>query len=144
VDQVCDLRKRWPWKNDSVDEINAHYLLQYLTATERVHAMNEAFRVMKVGAKATVTCPHWCASKAYGDPSAQYPPMSESWFMMLNKSFRESQNFVDRTGYACDFDFTLGYGLHPLVIPRSVEYQQNAVTYYKEAAQDIVATLVKR
>lgn len=144
VDKVCDLRKPWPWKTKSVDEINAHYVIQYFTAKERVHFANEAFRVLKPGGKAVIVAPHWCASKAYGDPVAVYPPLAECWFQMLNKSFRDAQNFVDQSGLVCDFDFTLGYGMHPQILTRNVEYQQTALTFYKEAAQDIFATLIRR
>ena len=142
--KVVDLRKRWPWKTSTVDEANADYLLQYLTADERVHFANELYRVLKPGGKCTIVVPHWCASRAYGDLLVAWPPVAEMWFAMLNKAWRDAQNCVDNWGYACDFDHTLGYGLHPQILTRNVEYQQNAITWWKEAAQDIYATLVKR
>ena len=142
--QAVDLRKPWPWKSGTVDEVNADYLIQYLTASERVHFANELYRVLKPGGKAVIIAPHWCASRAYGDLQAHYPPVSEMFFATLNKAWRDAQNRVDTSGLRCDFDHTLGYGLHPQIIPRSVEYQQNAITYWKEAAQDIYATLTKR
>lgn len=143
VDKVVDLRKRWPWKSGSVAELNAHYLMQYFTPAERLHVVNEAHRVLKPGGKMVIISPHWCTSKAYGDLAAYYPPLGEAWFMNLSRAFREAQNFVIE-GYECDFDYTLGYGLHPLVQSRNMEYQQNAVTFFKEAAQDIAATLIKK
>jgi len=142
--RVHDLRTRWPWKTNSVDEVNADYLVHYFTVKERVHFANELYRVLKVGAKAVLKTPHWAASKAYGDTRVQWPPVSEMWFAMLNKAWREGQNSVDTSGYTCDFDHTLGYGLHPLIISRNYEYQQHAVTFWKEAAQDLCATLIKR
>jgi len=142
--QVVDLRDKWPWKKDSVDEVNANYLVQYFTPTERVHFANELYRVLRVGAKAIIHTPYWAAAKAYGDVQVQWPPVSEAWYLTLSKAWREAQNYVDRSGYACDFDFTLGYGLHPQIIPRNQEYQQHAVTFWKEAAQDLCATLIRR
>jgi len=142
VDVVTDLTKRWPWKTSTVDEVNCNYLVHYLSASERVHFANELHRVLKPDARATIHVPHWSSSKAYGDTRVQWPPVSEMWFAMLNQAWRESQNNVDITGYTCNFDHTLGYGLHPLLVTRNQEYQQHAVLYWKEAAQDIIATLV--
>jgi hypothetical protein len=47
-------------------------------------------------------------------------------------------------GYTCDFDATWGFGMHPEVASRNQEYQQFAMTFYTEAVQDVVVTLVKR
>ncbi len=144
VDKVCDLRKPWPWKSNSVDEIQANYVIQYFKPDERVHFMNEAFRVLKSGGKMAISAPHWCASKAYGDITAHYPPIGEAWFQFLNKASRENQNCTDQAGYTCDFDMTLGYGMHPAITTRNQEYQQESLTWKKEAAQDILASLIKR
>ena len=92
VTQVVDLRKRWPWKAGSVDEINASHILQYFTPQERIHFVHELYRVLKVGGKATVITPYWAACKAYGDLTACAPPVSEAWYFRLNKGWREAQN----------------------------------------------------
>lgn len=142
--EVVDLRGPWPWKDDSVDDVYCNYLIHYFTATERIHFANELHRVLKSGSKAQILTPHWSASKAYADIGVQWPPVAEGWYMTLNKGWRESQNYIDTNGYTCDFEFTIGYSLHPLVLPRNVDYQQHAVTFWKEAAQDMSATLIKR
>jgi SAM-dependent methyltransferase len=142
VDKVVDLRKKWPWKTGTVDELNANYLIQYFRPDDRIHFVNEAYRVLKVGGKLSVTVPHWCASKAWGDIASFYPPVAESWFMLLNKAYRDSLNFIP-IQYQCNFDFTLGYSLHPQIQSRNQEYIQDAITWKKEAAQDICATLTK-
>ena len=141
--KVVDLRKRWPWKANSVDEVRCHYVVHYLTPKERMHFANELHRVLKVGAKAQIVTPHWCAAKAYGDVLAQYPPVSESWYGYLMKPWREQQNYVDQSEYTCNFDIGIGYGMHPSILTRHEEFQINALTYYKEAAQDLIATITK-
>lgn len=141
--RVIDLRQKWPWKSNSVDEAQANYLIHYFTMKERIHFMNELHRVLKVGSKAVIFTPHWCAARAYGDPNAKYPPVSEAWYPWLNKAWRENQNLIDTSGLTCDFDHGPGYGLHPAIIPRNFEYQQNAVMFWKEAAQDLIVTLTK-
>lgn len=142
--QAVDLRLRWPWKNDSVDEVHADYLVQYFSARERVHFANELYRVLKPGARAIIVTPYWAANKAYMDLNVCWPPVVEGWYATLSKTWRETQNYVDVSGYACDFDHTYGYGLHPDVNARALEYQMHAVTFQKEAAQDLAATLIKR
>jgi hypothetical protein len=103
VDTLADLRRKWPWANNSVDEVNANYLVHYFTPAERVHFANELYRVLKPEAKATIMVPHWSASRAYGDLLVQFPPVSEMWFATLNKDWREAQNCVGKSGYTCDF-----------------------------------------
>jgi len=140
---VVDLRKRWPWKANSVDEARCIYVTHYLTAGERVHFFNELFRVLKPGAKALLHTPHWCSSRAYIDPRVQWPPVSEASYWSLNKAWREGQNEVDTTGLVCDFEPSLGYGMHHAIVVRNQEFQQDAVQWYKEAAQDLIATVTK-
>jgi hypothetical protein len=47
-------------------------------------------------------------------------------------------------GYNCDFECTWGYSLHPSLMARNQEFQQDAIQFKKEACQDIIATLVKK
>jgi len=141
--RVVDLRKRWPWPSNSVDEVYTNYLLPFLTPRERVHFMHELYRVLKPGAKAQMITPYWAACKGYGDVTTYYPPISEAWYARLSQAWREAQNYTDPDGYTCNFDHTVGYGLHPSITSRNMEYQQHAVSFWKEAAQDMVATLIK-
>lgn len=143
VRTVTDLRKPWPWPNDSVSEVFSRNLLNYIGGFSRIHFVNELHRVMKPGAKALLVVPHWCSNRAYGDVSVEWPPVAEEWFPRLTKSIRD-EHFYWETDYTCDFDVTSGYGMHPLIRTRSHEYQQNALTFSKEAAEEILVTLIKR
>lgn len=137
------LRKRWTHASNTVDEASAINVVQMLTVNERIHFVNELWRVMKSGAKAQLVTPHWSSARAYGDLAFQWPPVSESWFYHLNAKWR-SDNAAWGTKYQCDFDPTWGYGLHPLIVNRNQEYQQHAVSFFKEAAQDLIVTLIRR
>ena len=137
-----DLAKRWPLKANSLEEATAIYVIHYLTGLERIHFANELFRVLKVGGRCEIHTPHWCSSKAFADPLAPYPPVSEWWYPMLNKTWREQQE-RKVMGYKCNFDAGIGYGMHPAIVTRNQEYQQNAMMFYKEAAQDLIVTLTK-
>ena len=141
-DIVADLRDTWKWEDDSVDEVHASHFIEHLTAPERIHFVNELYRVLKPGAKATVITPHWASNRAYGDLTHQWPPVSEMWFYYLSREWRAA-NAPHNDFYTCDFACTWGYSLHTAIIPRNTEYQQHALAFWKEAAQDILATLVK-
>jgi len=140
---VCDLRGTWKWEDDSVDEAHCSHFVEHLTGPERIHFVNELYRVLKPGAKATLIVPHWASCRAYGDLTHQWPPVSEFWFYYLLRSWREV-NAPHNDEYTCDFDATWGYSLHPAVTVRNQEFQGFAAQFYKEACQDIVATLAKR
>jgi hypothetical protein len=99
---------------------------------------------MKPGAKASITTPMWSSHRAYLDIQAQWPPVSEGFYHALRKEWRDNQNMVDTSGFECDFDCTAGYMLHPAIVTRHQEYQQDAVAWSKEAAQDLIATVMKR
>jgi SAM-dependent methyltransferase len=142
VDRVVDLTGLWPWADGEVDEINASHVVEHFTAPQRIHVVNEMFRVLKPGGKATIIVPHWASCRAYGDLTHQWPPVSEFWFYYLSKEWR-SVNAPHNDGYTCDFQATWGYGLNQSLHTRNQEFQQFAVANYKEAISDIMATLVK-
>lgn len=150
VDVVCRVGvDRLPYDDSSVDEVYMSHFIEHLTRQERCQLLNELYRVMKTGAKATVIVPSWSSSRAYGDPTHEWPPIGEMWFNYLRKEYRESdaphtdKQYLD-WGYECDFDATWGHGIHPTLLTRNYEFQHFALNFYKEAAQDIHATLVKR
>jgi SAM-dependent methyltransferase len=152
VDVVCDIRGRWPFEDNSVDEAAASHVIEHLTnlngAWERVHFFNELHRVLKPGAKCHLAFPHWASNRYYGDPTHR-EPFSEMGFCYLNRQWRlEQAPHTDGESvqnlYTCDFDWSYGYGLHPGLQARNTEYQQHALTFWKEAAQDIVAQITKR
>ena len=132
-----------PFEDSSVDEARASHFVEHLTGEQRIQFVNELHRVLKPGAKAQIIVPHWASSRAYGDLTHQWPPVVEMWFYYLNAEWR-SKNAPHNDGYTCDFDSTWGYALHPAVSTRNQEYQNYAVSFLKEAAQDLIATIVKR
>lgn len=150
VDKVFDIGKvKWPFKDSSVDEVYASHFLEHLTAVERIHFVNELQRVLKKGATATIVVPHWCSTRAYGDPTHQWPPVCEMWFYYLDQKWRdENAPHTDvknwDKGFACNLEASWGYAAHPALLTRNSEYQQFATTFYKEAVQDMQATLTKR
>jgi hypothetical protein len=140
---VADLTQPWPWADNSVDEVHCAHNIEHYTATERCHVWNEMWRVMKPGAKATVIAPHWCSNRAYGDPTHQWPPLCEMAFFYLGKKWRDAQAPHTNKLLKCDFEATWGYSINPGLAGRNQEFVNDALSWKKEAAQDLVATLVK-
>lgn len=150
VDHVMDIRVTpWKWADSSVEEIYASHFLEHLTALERVAFLNECYRVLQPEGKMTIITPHWCSNRAYGDPTHQWPPVSEMFFYYLSRKWRETQApHTDKKhwpqGYDCDFEAVWGYSMHPTLGVRNQEYQQFAMGNYKEACMDTHATLTKK
>jgi ubiquinone/menaquinone biosynthesis C-methylase UbiE len=149
VDIVADLKTKWPVEDGSVEELHCSHCIEHFTSPERCYVYNEMFRVMKVGAKATIITPSFSSGRAYGDPTHQWPPVCGFSFFYLLKAWRMANApHADKSnwpqGYDCDFDATWGFSLHPQVAVRNQEFQQFALQFYMEAAQDIIATLTKR
>lgn len=140
---VADLRKPWPWADGSVTEVNCSHFVEHLNGPERIHFVNELYRVLVPEGKASIVVPHWNSPRAYGDLTHQWPPVSEWWFLYLNEGWR-AVNAPHNDGYRCNFEITYGYSLRPDIAARPQEYQQYAMANYKDAAQDIVSNWVKR
>jgi SAM-dependent methyltransferase len=144
VDVTCDLgRARWPWGDNTVDEAHCSHVVEHLEAAERIHFVNELYRVLKPGAKATIITPHWDSARAYGDLTHKWPPVCEWWFNYLDENWRKNQA-PHNDGYTCNFAVTYGYVTHPMLATRTTEVQQWMLQFYKEAAQDMIATLIKK
>jgi SAM-dependent methyltransferase len=148
VDHVADLREVWPFADESVDEAHSSHFVEHLTAVERVHFCNELYRVLKPGGKCTMIVPHWASCRAYGDPTHQWPPVSEFWFYYLMKKWRdENAPHTDIAhwdqGFSCNFEVTWGYNVSPAIASRSQDFQQFAINHYREAALDTHATLTR-
>jgi ubiquinone/menaquinone biosynthesis C-methylase UbiE len=153
VDVVCNLASgTWPWEDNSVEAAHCSHFIEHLTNLndkwERVHFFNELYRVLAPGASCTLIFPHWASTRYYGDPTHK-EPFSEMGFYYLSKEWRLTQaihtdSSVNSNGYSCDFAATWGNGMHQELLARSEAHQQYAMQWYKEAIQDLHATLTKK
>jgi hypothetical protein len=81
--------------------------------------------------------------------SGNCEPFSEMGFYYLDVAWRKAQaphtdsEFFD-TGYSCDFACTWGYNLRADLNTRNQEFQQFAMSNYKEVINDIVAACIKK
>ena len=146
LDLVADLRKPWPWGENTVSDIHMSHALEHFTGEERVHVFNEMYRVLVPGGKALIITPHWASQRAYGDFTHQWPPVSEFLFYYLWKEWREGNAphtdiKYNPNGYDCDFSFGGGYSLHADMNCWNDERKQYAQRWYKEAATDTHMTV---
>lgn len=165
VDKVMDITvSPWPFASNSVDEFYCSHVIEHLTWPQRVTFFNELYRVLKPAAKGQLILPHWASMRYYGDPTHQ-SPMSEFAFYYLSRAWRIGGVPVNApagtqpqganaphadilynkkgTGYDCNFEVVWGHSLHPMLQNRNQEYVQHALTFWKDAAQDLIANLTK-
>lgn len=102
----------WPWKTGTVDEVWCSHMVEHLTAKERIHFINELYRVLKQGSKATIVTPYWSSSRAYGDLTHQWPPVVEHWYLYLDKTWRQGYA-PHNTEYRCNFHCLVQYAHNP-------------------------------
>ena len=147
VDTVCDLTKTpWPWLDNSVSEAHASHFVEHLTAWQRVAFWNELYRVLVPNGTAQIIVPHWASCRAYGDPTHQWPPVSEFAFYYIKKDWRmanapHSDISINPQGFTCDLEAVWGNGMRPDLTVRNPEFQQFAMANYKEAITDLFVTV---
>ncbi|MEG4998382.1 FkbM family methyltransferase [Microcoleus sp. B4-D4] len=67
VDIVADLNQRFPFPDNSVDELRAYDTIEHLV--DRIHTMNEIWRICKDGAKVDLLVPSTDGRGAFQDPT---------------------------------------------------------------------------
>jgi predicted O-linked N-acetylglucosamine transferase (SPINDLY family)/cephalosporin hydroxylase len=67
VDIVADLNQRFPFADNSVDEVRAYDTIEHLV--DRIHTMNEIWRICKDGAKVNILVPSTDGRGAFQDPT---------------------------------------------------------------------------
>lgn len=94
ADQIADLSQSWPWPDSSIEEVMAYEIIEHIA--DSTHFMNELWRVLAPGAKATITTPN--ASKGAGffqDPTHKSP-----WCMNKFSYYEEGSGERVRFGAA--------------------------------------------
>jgi len=65
--QLVDLRERWPWEDSSIEAARSWHLFEHLP--DRVHTMNELWRVLAPAAVAEIQVPTVDVVAAFSSPT---------------------------------------------------------------------------
>lgn len=149
-DILCDLTKKLPWKDNSVDEISCNNFLHLLNGEERVKFLDEIYRILKPnpksdpeGSRAVITTHHWANTNAYLDPNAKFPPVCESTYAIFNRKWRQDNGY-DYYDIKSNFKSPIGWANpHPDFIGRNDEYMIKHATHSINAVNDLMVTLFK-
>lgn len=79
-DLYWDLSKGIPLPDNCIDEAFGNQFLEHIGGKNRIHFMNECYRVLKSGGIVTFDVPHWQSIYAGGDPTHKWPPFTEASF----------------------------------------------------------------
>ena len=67
VDQTVDLRDTWPWQASSIDKVRCWHTFEHLP--DRVHTMNELWRILKPAGIAEIQVPTVDGVAAFSSPT---------------------------------------------------------------------------
>lgn len=153
VDYVVDLfaGKRWPWKNNSVDEVVSnhlvehipHYRPEYKGADGWFVFFNELYRVMKPDATAVFNHPYSRNDRAFWDPTHTRYIHEMTWYY-LDRNWREAQA-LDHYDAKCDFEVvTITTQVADQIHTRSHDAQQFARSFYFNSVGDLSVVIKAR
>lgn len=140
---TVDLKQApWPWGGASVDEVRCSHFLEHLTGTERIPFMNELWRVLKVGAVATITVPYWTSQRSVQDPTHQWPPLSENSFLYFDREWRRRAGVDHYLGLTCDFTASFRMSVNAEGQKQAIQ-DLSAIHHHIGLVDDLNATLTK-
>lgn len=103
ADVLADLTERWPWPDNSADEILAYDVIEHLP--DKRHTMNELWRVLRAGGIARIQVP----DSSEGDGADCDPTHVSRWnrssFEYFEKETFERERFRSSAYYGVLADF---------------------------------------
>lgn len=132
----------WPKADNSVYELICNDVFEFIPGKSRGKFMDEIYRILVTGGKATFNVRYWNTDTAIQDYMYEWPPVCEKSFLYFNKGWREANNL--KRDIKCDFDFTYGYVVEPDTSARSDEVRSYNIKYYNNVVQVLQVVLIKR
>lgn len=103
ADQIVDLAGPWPWPDSSVEDVLAYDVFEHLP--DKRHTMNELWRVLVPGGRATLQIPH----ATMGDGGHCDPTHRSYWtasdFEYYTPGLAERERFRSSNYYGIKADF---------------------------------------
>ena len=138
----------YPFKDGTIDHVySSHFIehipMEYINGKDKLFAfIDEVYRILKVGGKATLIFPNAMSVRAFQDPThRRFIPASTIYY--FSKQWRDI-NKLNHYNVVCDFDFQVGELMNPNWINRSDEAKQFAAAQYWNVIDDLFFLLVKK
>lgn len=135
----------WPWKDSAVEEVVSSHFFEHVPHLIRGKFMDEVFRILIPGGKASFIVPFGFSVRATQDFTHEWPPLTPTSFIYFNKKWREDNKLTH--GYydlKADFDFTYGFAMSQAWAARNDEARGFAMQHYNNVADDLHVTLVSK
>lgn len=144
VDMVLNLEKYpWPFKDNSVDEVFVSHFVEHVK--DIIPFMDELYRVLKTGSKATIVAPYYNNVRCWMDPT-HVRAISESSFLYYSKKWRTSEKLTHypiKANFELSWTYVLDGGWHSIWPYMDENSRSYAVKSYTNVVDDIIAFLVK-
>ena len=125
---------------DSVDEIQMENVIECLD--DLVSFMEDCYRVLRVGAKMTISAPHYAHARAWGSPFTKRG-ISEMTLNFCSKDWREQNKNANYT-VTCDFEVQAHFAVEESCSQRADEVKSFWMQRYLNVAQAVIFILTKK
>lgn len=132
----------WPYKSNSLTELVCNDVFEFVPGPKRGEFMDEVYRVLAPGGKATFNVRYWNNDATIQDYMYQWPPLCEKSFLYFNKEWRVVNNL--KRDLKCDFDFTYGYIVEPNTASRNEEVRSFNIKHYNNVVNVLQVVLIKK
>ena len=114
IDYVFDSTDKFPFEDNSVDEIYSQDFLEHIDPMKKVHVINEIWRVLKVGGRMEHFIPNAGSRNDFGSPSH-----------IAHWNLQQFEHFdVDSYRYKLDRDYEGFIGGFKKVLAEEVNFQK--------------------
>lgn len=138
---------KFPLDDASVDEGRCSHFFEHLAPAQRIHFMNELYRVLKPGAGCTFITPKGF-DRQVQDFTHQWPPVVIGSYYYFDKQWLEVNklsHYRDLYDIRCDFEIRpINISVTPEFALKSEEHRVFAVNHYANASLDLTVVVVKR
>ncbi len=112
ADVICDLNARWPFPDNSVDQIYSTHCFEHLNSIS--HTMSECHRVLKPGATMDITVPFAMSQWQFQDPTHRVTWMPETidYYDSAKKGMPKYYDFDFDVELNELTDMGINYGMH--------------------------------
>ncbi len=125
---------------ESIEEIQGENILEKIP--DLVQFIDECYRLLPKGGKATFSSPYYASSRAWISPIT-VRGISEHTLAFADKAWRETNKYTERTILA-DFEVTGSFAIEDECMQRSEDARRFWMSRYLNVAQCVLFTLTKR